>query len=378
MKICIAPNAFKNSLTASQAATAIKEGLTDSGLNATLECFPIADGGDGTAALIIGKCGGKIVNTRVQDPLGREIESSFGLINKGKTAIIEMADASGIRLLIPGELNPLHASSFGTGELIKKALDKGVQEIFLGMGGSATVDGGTGILSALGIRFLDSAGHPIVNLPAAWNSLSTIDLSQVDQRIFNCKLTILCDVHNELLGKKGAAAVFGPQKGANSGQVKELEAFLHHFTNITMEQIGLNIAGLEFGGTAGGAAAGVCAFLNARLVNGIDHFLKLTDFESALKGSNFLITGEGALDNQTLQGKGPLGVAKLSRHYGIPVCALAGKVSLRDIPELRKHFDVILPITNQPMELTDALKLTPENLSRTTYELGKMLNLLKK
>jgi len=376
MKILIAPNAFKNSLSAGEVALFIKEGLSGSGLNATYDCFPIADGGDGTAALIISKCNGQVVKANVQDPLGREIQSSVGLINEGKTAIIEMADTSGIRLLKRDELNPMIASSYGTGELIKKALDLGVNEIFLGMGGSATVDGGTGILRALGVRFLDENENPIKFLPYGWASLSSVDLSGLDKRILKCKLNILCDVDNQLLGKNGAAEVFGPQKGANQEQVKELEAFLFHFARITLELTGSNMAEMEYSGTAGGAAAGLGAFLNARLVSGIEYFLALTKFEEALKNSDFLITGEGALDQQTLQGKGPIGVARLANQLGIPVIALAGKVSLTDLPELRKYFKVILAIGNQPMGLTDALKLTGENLSRTAREVGHLLKII--
>ncbi len=376
MKIIIAPNAFKNSLTSSEAALFIKQGFHDSGLVANYESFPIADGGDGTAALIIQKCGGQVVNMKVRDPLGREIQSSLGLINGGKTAIIEMADASGIRLLQAEELNPMVASSYGTGELIRNALDLGVGEIFLGMGGSATVDGGTGILRALGVRFLDEKGSPLEFLPYGWASLSSIDLSGLDERILKCKLTILCDVGNPLLGKNGASQIFGPQKGANLQQVDELDAFLQYFANITLKQTGVNMAQMEYSGTAGGAAAGVNAFLNARLVSGIEYFLMLTQFEEALKNTDFLITGEGALDQQTLQGKGPVGVAKLANQLGIPVIALAGNVSLSDLPELRKHFKIILPIGNQPMSLTDAMKLTGENLSRTARELGHLLKII--
>lgn len=376
MNILIAPNAFKNSITASEAAVAIMEGLSISGLEANCECFPIADGGDGTAALIMQKCKGEVVKVMVNDPLGREIESSFGLINGGKTAIIEMADASGLRLLKPNELDPMLASSYGTGQLLKMALAKGVDEIFLGMGGSATVDGGVGILKALGVRFLDAAGNSISDLLKDFDSLSAIDLSEVDQRIFKCKLHILCDVDNKLLGEGGAAAVFGPQKGASPEQVKELEAFLDHFNRITLQQTGLDMSQMAYSGTAGGAAAGVSAFFNASLVNGIDHFLKLTNFEEALKSSDFLITGEGALDHQTLQGKGPVGVAKVAKEYRIPVFALAGKVALGDVSALRSYFDVILPIGNQPMDLSDALQLTRDNLARTGSELGYMLKLI--
>ncbi len=373
MKILIAPNAFKNSLNATNVSLAIEKGLKDSGLNASLECCPIADGGDGTGELIIKKWRGETIKIIVKNPLGKAIESSFGLIDEGKTAVIEMANASGIRLLKSDALNPLVTSSFGTGELIKAALDHGVKKIILGMGGSATVDGGVGILRALGIEFLASEGTLLTNLPQDLGRLHSINLANLDSGIFDCELTILCDVDNTLLGPEGAAHVFGPQKGATPAQVLELESLLAHFNSIVHRQTGIDMTALKHSGTAGGAAAGLHALLNAKLVNGIDYFLTLVDFESSLKNSNLLITGEGCLDIQTLQGKGPMGVAKLAIQHQVPVVALAGSVSLSDLPQLRPFFNVILPISNQPMPLAEALLLTAENLSRTATELGNLL-----
>src|SRR4051812_14826116 len=223
MHILIAPNAFKNSLTAAEAADAIRTGLMQSRLSCTTEVFPIADGGDGTAELIIRKCGGTEVSADVHDPLGKLITAPFGLIDHLNTAVIEMADASGLRLLKNNVFDPLHATSYGTGELIKHALDKRVNKIIIAMGGSATVDGGTGILSALGTRFLDAKGTVLDEIPRTLIDLANIDTSAIDQRIYRCSLVVLCDVDNKLLGKNGAAAVFGPQKGASEEQVVVLE-----------------------------------------------------------------------------------------------------------------------------------------------------------
>ncbi len=373
MKILIAPNAFKNSLNATDVALAIEKGLKDSGLNASLESCPIADGGDGTGDLIIRNRGGKTIEVVVKNPLGKAIKSSFGLIDEGKTAVIEMANASGIRLLNVEERNPLMTSSFGTGELIKAALGHGVENIILGMGGSATVDGGVGILSALGIQFLSEDGTLLTNLPQDLDRLHDINLDHLDSRIFDCEFTILCDVDNKLLGPDGAAHIFGPQKGANPAQVMALESSLKHFSNIVYAKTGIDMAALKHSGTAGGAAAGLHIFLNAKLVNGIDYFLKLVNFQSSLSGSNFLITGEGCLDSQTLQGKGPIGVAKLAMQHQVPVIALAGSVCLDDVLQLRTYFNMILSITNKPMTLKEALALTEENLSRTATELGYLI-----
>jgi glycerate kinase len=223
MRILIAPNAFKHGLNAEEAALAIEEGFMQSNLECECECFPIGDGGDGTGELIIKKCGGEIVDTEAHDALGRKINASFGLIDGGKTAVIEMADASGIRLLKPDELDPLHATSFGTGEQVNLALDKGAKKIIIGMGGSATVDGGCGILKALGIRFLDKDKQDLQGLPGSLTNLALIDVTGLDKRILDCEVIVLCDVDNMLLGNHGSAAIFGPQKGASPVDVKKLE-----------------------------------------------------------------------------------------------------------------------------------------------------------
>ena len=360
MRILIAPNAFKNSLNARDAAFAIRDGLMQSNLHCTCECFPIGDGGDGTGDLIIKKCGGVLIDAEVHDPLGRSMQASFGLIDAGKTAIIEMANASGLRLLKPAELDPLHAISFGTGEQIRIALDEGATKIIIGMGGSATVDGGTGILKALGINFLDEKGRTLSSLPENLAQLVTVDTSRLDQRIFDCEVIVLCDVDNFLLGEQGAAAVFGHQKGASPEDVAKLEASLIKFT-----------------GAAGGAAAGLYAFLNAKLVNGVDYYLQLTDFDKALAQADLVITGEGSIDEQTLQGKVPFGVAQKAKSKGLPVIALAGKVPLAKDIKLQKYFDVLIPIGHEPFDMETALASTSANLTRTSREIGNLLALLK-
>ena len=219
MHVVIAPNAFKNAISARRAADAIREGLISAFPQCSVVCFPIGDGGDGTASLIIEYCKGVFVEVQVHDPLGRSIIASYGLIDNGKTAIIEMADASGLRLLKKEELDPLHTSSFGTGEMIVDALDRGVNKIIIGMGGTATVDGGIGMLRALGVRFLDFEYNLLGNLPADLNKLHEVDISHIDKRCFDSEIIVLCDVENSLLGNHGAAVVFGPQKGASADSV---------------------------------------------------------------------------------------------------------------------------------------------------------------
>ena len=373
MNILIAPNAFKNSLTAEAAALAIKEGLLQSKLDCHCECFPVGDGGDGTAELIIKKRRGETVGTTVHGPLGKKINATFGLIDDGKTAIIEMANASGLRLLQQDQLDPLLANSYGTGEQIQMALGKGVKKIIIGMGGSATVDGGYGILKALGIRFLDAIGAELSGLPGNFTSLASADLSALDKRILNTEIIVLCDVDNLLLGANGAAAVFGPQKGASAEAVFTLNEALARFASVAFNTTGKNMAAVKYGGTAGGAAAGLFAFLNARLVNGIDYFLDLTGFDNSLNRTSLVITGEGSIDEQTLQGKGPFGVAFRAKQKNLPVIGIAGKIPLQHNEALQHYFDVLLAIGHQPIDLPTALAAAKDNLVRTAIALGNLL-----
>jgi glycerate kinase len=373
MHILIAPNAFKNSLSSPEAAEAIERGLQRSGLDCTTECFPIGDGGDGTGTLLNERLGSSKIAVRVNDPLGREIASEFGLGQGGRLAIIEMADASGLRLLRDDELDPLRSDSFGTGELISCALDHGAAEIVLAVGGSATVDGATGILRALGVRFLDAAGNELADLPEDLVDLSAIDLSRIDRRMSRATLTVLCDVNNLLLGPQGAARLFGPQKGATPEAVNKLEAALSRLRDVVLSQTGKDMSSTRRGGAAGGVAASLNAFLNASLVSGIDYFLNATNFDLALSKADLVVTGEGSIDEQTLQGKGPIVVAARAKAKDIPVVGLAGAVPSKPDPIWQQYFDVLLPISSKPLPLEIALTQTAADLERTACELGNVL-----
>lgn len=373
MHVLIAPNAFKHALDAPQAAVSIQRGLAASQLSCTSECFPIGDGGNGTCRLIVEKCQGTWVNAHVKDPLNRRIAAGFGLIDHGHMAVIEMADASGLHLLKPEELNPLHANSYGTGELIGKALDKGARHIVVGMGGSATVDGGSGMLAALGVRFLDDKGREITDLPVGLQKLDAIDRRGLDKRLRDCRLTVLCDVVNPLLGAHGAARIFGPQKGATPAMVEQLENILGRYAGVLHAETGIAIANMVSGGVAGGASAGLKGVLDAELVNGIDYFLELTQFERSLAQSDLVITGEGSIDEQTLEGKGPYGVAKKAKAFGIPVIGLAGRVPVKNNPELARYFDALIAIGNGPVALEEALHNTSDNLSNVATQLGNLM-----
>jgi glycerate kinase len=373
MHILIAPNAFKNSLSASDAANAILDGLMDSKLDCSMECFPVGDGGDGTAPIIVQHFGGFFTNVRASDPLGRKINAPVGFIDEGKTAVIEMADVSGLKLLQSDEHDPLHATSYGCGELICAALNYGSKKIILGVGGSATVDGGCGALQAMGVRFLDASGNELTNLPGSLTNLHSIDISGIDKRIFETEFIILCDVDNFLLGSKGAASVFGPQKGASERDVIQLENALTRLRDISFIQTGSDLNKFRYGGAAGGISAGLHVYLNAKLVQGIDYFLETTRFDNALENTDILITGEGSIDLQTLEGKGPFGVASRAKKKNIRVIGLAGKVLPTEITELNDYFDVLIAI-NQPNEdLKTAMLHTSANLRRSSMELGKMI-----
>ncbi len=374
MRILIAPNSFKNSLDAISCAQAIAQGLEQSKLNCVCTCFPVGDGGDGTGLLLIKKWNAETINVPVHDALKRPINTSFGFIEDSKTAIIEMADVSGLKLLQSHELDPLHASSYGTGEMILHALDKGATKIILCIGGSASVDGGTGILQALGYKFLDDNKNVLKDIPLSLTNLSAIDDSKADNRIFNCEVIILCDVENYLLGTHGAAAVFAPQKGANPNDVKQLEQCLQKLRDITFKQTGIDINTLKHGGAAGGVAAGLAAWLKAKLVNGIDYFLDATNFNDAIKNTDLLITGEGNIDTQTLHGKAPYGVANLAKENNVPVIGLAGKIPQQSNEAFNKYFDVLLPISNDA-NISEAILHTKENLIRTANTLGDLMAL---
>jgi glycerate kinase len=362
MHVLIAPNAFKNSLSAEKAAAAIGRGLAQSRLAATAECFPVGDGGDGTGDLLIDRLRAQRIPAKARDPLGNVIGTYFGMASPF-TAIIEMANASGLRLVPRPARDPLHASSAGTGDLIRAALDHHANRIIIGMGGSATVDGGAGILQALGAGFYNSDGQTLTELPSQLGDLDSIDTANLDPRLAVTELIVLCDVINPLIGANGAAAVFGPQKGASPAAVKRLESGLRRFAQIVARQTGVDLSGLPRGGTAGGAAAGLHAVPGARLVSGIDYFLDITGFDEALERATHVLTGEGSIDRQTLQGKAPFGVARRAKARGIPVIALTGRRP-DDMALLRPYFDEIITINPPRTPFPVALADTAANLER--------------
>jgi glycerate 2-kinase len=288
---------------------------------------PVADGGDGTVDAAVA-AGYERVTTTVAGPTGEPVEASFAV--SGDTAVVEMADASGLRRLPSGRPAPLTATTYGTGELIRAALDRGVRRVVLGVGGSATTDGGAGMARALGVRFLDAEGRDLPEGGAALRRLHTIDMTGLDPRLRDVEIVVASDVDNPLTGDRGAAAVYGPQKGAGPADVEELDQALGQLASVVTQQLGVDVAGLAGAGAAGGTGFGAVAFLGASIVSGIDLLLDLAHFPTAVRDARVVITGEGSLDRQSLAGKAPWGVAQAAARAGVPVVALVGRSALAD------------------------------------------------
>jgi glycerate 2-kinase len=375
MKIIIAPGAFKQSLSAEAAARAIERGIGRSGLDAQVHLAPIADGGNGTLdAFLAG--GGKRVTVMVDDPLGRPVEAAYGLLDDGETAVIEMALASGLELLqSPWQFNPMLTSTYGTGQLMKAALDTGVKRMIVGMGGSATVDGGASALQVLGVALTDAYGENIPRGGGNLEKLFLIDPQGLDPRWKNVEVLIASDVENPALGDQGAAAVFGPQKGANPDQVKKLEANLNHFFTLINAQLGIDVRSVRGGGAAGAFSAGLMAFLNARIESGIDLILQYSGFADILPEADLVITGEGQIDSQTLSGKGPLGVARLAKEHGVPTIAIVGGLNVDDETLHKAGIQAVLPIVTKPMPLEEAIANAAELVERAALRLGYVLQI---
>jgi glycerate kinase len=326
MKIVIAPDSFKESLSALEAATQIEAGFRAVFPAWTYLKVPVADGGEGTVAALVAASGGRIVGRTVTGPLGEPVEAFFGIAGDGRTAVVEMAAASGLALLPPVRRDPLAATSYGVGELLLAALDAGARKLIVGVGGSASNDGGAGMAQALGVRLLDAQGHaldPGVG-GGALARLARIDASGLDPRLRQCVIEVACDVDNPLTGPAGASAVFGPQKGATPALVAQLDANLRHYATVIEADLGIALAGLPGGGAGGGVGAALVAFLGAQLRPGADIVAEALGLDALVADADLVITGEGCLDSQSVHGKTPLGVARIARRHGKPVVAIAG------------------------------------------------------
>jgi len=365
---------MKGSLSASNFANAISDGLVMADDTLEIIKHPLADGGDGTNELLVIALGGIFIQVPVHDPLGRVINSRFGWIPESKCAIIEMAEASGLNLLTADELNPMLASSFGTGELILAAVKHGAQKIILGIGGSATVDGGIGMLMALGFKLLDHRGEPIEEGGNGLLQIARILTDKVEPDILECEIVIATDVKNLLLGADGAAAVYGPQKGATSQMVKDLELGLKNYIALLEQSTHKDLVGLVGGGAAGGIAVPLIALFKGRIEHGAELIIELLGVTEDLRNCDLVITGEGCIDLQTCQGKGPAVIAHAAREAGIPVIAIGGAIH----PEASPLFDGIFSIANGPISLEEAMTNSYELTKLLSYQLGKLLKAFTK
>lgn len=375
MKILIASDSYKESLSALQVAEAIECGFKEVFPQAHYHLLPVADGGEGTVDAVIAATHGTYMTVDVMAPLGNTIQAQYGITGDGKTAIIEMAVASGLMLVPLTERNPLKTTSFGTGELIKDALDRGIRHIILGIGGSATNDGGVGMLQALGVRFLNVDGKVIDRGGAALKHLHTIDVATIHPNVSECVFEIACDVDNPLLGDKGATAVFGPQKGATPDTIQLLEEALEHYAHKIHETFQMDVRSLKGGGAAGGMGVAAHIFLRGQLRSGIEIVLDLLKIADLIQDVDLVITGEGRIDGQSIYGKTPIGVAKVAKFYHKPVIGIAGSLGMGAEQTHDYGLDAIFSTVNQPCTLEEAYKNSHDNVRSTARNIAAILHM---
>ena len=380
MKVVAAIDSFKGSMTSLEVAAAFEKGVKKVYKDAEFIKIPLADGGEGTVKALIDNLDGKMVNIKVKDPLMRDIDSFYGISGDGKTAVIEMAAASGLPLLSPDERNPLKATTFGTGELIKDALEKGCREFIIGIGGSATNDAGTGMLSALGYIFLDENGNELEPNGENLINIRSFKDDKVMKEVAEAKFLIACDVDNPFYGTNGAAHVYGKQKGATSDIIKILDDGMRNFSNVIEKIKKTDISNISGSGAAGGLGGAFTAFFNSELKPGIDIITEKIELENKINGSDYVITGEGRIDFQSAMGKTPSGVAKLAKKYGIPVIAIGGSVD----DEIGNIYDcgitAAFSIIDSPMTLGEAMdtKNAQRLVEKTAEQIFRLIKQNKK
>ena len=379
MKVTIAMDSFKGSLSTFQAGNAVAEGVKLVYPEAETVVCPLADGGEGTVDAIIAATGGEMMSVTVCGPLGAPVTSSYGIISKTKTAIIEMSAAAGITLIDEGSRNPLHTTTYGVGELIADAIKKGCRKFIVGIGGSATNDGGVGMLQALGFRFLDKAGNQVALGGKGLEDIKKIQLDGALAELKECSFCVACDVKNPLCGETGCSAVYGPQKGATPEMIRDMDAWLGRFAKLTKEVLPDSDAYIPGTGAAGGLGFAFLAYLNATLQLGIDLVIKETELEACVKDADVVVTGEGRLDGQSYMGKAPVGVAKLAKQYGKTVIAFSGSVT-EDAARCNEHgIDAFFPILPAPCTLQEAMDCDNayRNLKNTACQAFRLIKAAK-
>ncbi|NWA19480.1 glycerate kinase [Serratia liquefaciens] len=374
-KVVIAPDSFKESLSALEVAEAIERGFRQIFPQVQYVKLPMADGGEGTVDSMVAATGGEIVRVTVTGPLGQPVQAFYGLLGEGETAVIEMAAASGLHLAPKAQRDPRMTTSYGTGELILAALERGVKTIILGIGGSATNDGGAGMMQALGARLLDDNRQALPPGGAALAQLAYIDLSGVDPRLQQVSITAACDVDNPLCGANGASAVFGPQKGATPEMVTQLDAALRHYGTLLEQATGREVINAPGAGAAGGMGAALLGMLNAQLRPGIEIVIETLQLEEALRDADLVITGEGRLDSQSIHGKTPIGVARVAKRFGLPVIGIAGSLS-KDYQVVHQHgIDAAFSVLDRVVSLEEALAEAADNLEVTARNVAAVWRL---
>jgi glycerate kinase len=377
MKIVIAPDSYKESLTALEVATEIEAGFREVFPDAEYIKLPMADGGEGTVAAMVAATAGTLVEVVVTGPLGEPVMACYGLTGDRKTAIIEMAAASGLALVAPGLRNPMKTTTYGTGELIKAALESGTRHLIIGIGGSATNDGGAGMLQALGVRLLDRAGREIGFGGGALADLERIDISGLDPRLKACRIEAACDVDNPLTGQKGASVVFGPQKGATPEMVAGLDANLCRYADLISRDLGVQVDPVSGAGAAGGMGAALLAFLGVTLRPGIEIVMETVGLGACVRDADLVITGEGRIDSQTIQGKTPIGVARMAKRYGKPVIGIAGCLS-SDAGVVHGHgIDAVFSVLNRACSVEEALTQAAANVRIASRNIAATLKLAR-
>ncbi|MGB9682433.1 MAG: glycerate kinase [bacterium] len=374
MKILVAPNAFKEALSAKEAAEAIKGGLIRALPESNIITLPIADGGDGTIEVLVEATNGRIIQTEVTGPLGEKRLAEFGILGDGKTAVIEMARASGLALVPKEKRNPAITTTYGVGELIRRALEEGAKKILIGIGGSATNDGGAGMAQALGARLLDKNDRDIPFGGLALLSLHHIDMSGFLPLAGDCEVVVMADVKNPLCGPEGASYIYGPQKGGDRNLIEKLDKALYNFSCVVKRDLGKDILDIPGSGAAGGLGGGLIAFLDAKLKPGIEVVMEILKVESSLEGVDLVISGEGKIDSQTFFGKAPAGIAKKAKERGIPVVFLGGTVEKNaDILQEENLVDALFSIVSGPISLEESMKNTSEELEWISYQIGRLI-----
>lgn len=375
MKIVIAPDSYKESLSALEVATQIELGFQEIFPHAHYLKVPMADGGEGTVQAMAQATNGRIVEVAVTGPLGQPVQGFYALTGDGHMAMIEMAAASGLALVPPEQRNPLITTSYGTGELITAALDAGARHLILGLGGSATNDGGAGMLQALGVKLLDAAGQDIGYGGAALAQLARMDASGIDVRLADCIIEVACDVDNPLTGPRGASAIFGPQKGATPEMVQQLDANLQHFAQIIARDVGVEVDQVPGAGAAGGMGAAMLAFLKGQLRPGCEIIAKAVGLDAAVQGASLVITGEGRIDQQTIFGKTPFGVATVAKQHGVPVIGIAGSLGQNAHVVHAHGIDAIASVLSRPCNIQEAVAEAECNVRSTARNIAALLKI---